>query len=154
MNNLDKLKELINEYVFLSDDAMKVFETSIKNMFIINHPKEVNDFEYQYIPIIASKLLEKIEAKGIKINPMYIANDEIMYHHKTFIDEVLGFVSNDLNLLEAQVINTACDEFVGNIANDELSIHSIWAYVNTEDRSLNLMVRMKKIKHAKNEQPR
>lgn len=65
---MSALKEIISQYVDISDESHKIIETTVMNSISSNTQEDTDHDISSSIPYLLSKVLKELEDSGIKIN--------------------------------------------------------------------------------------
>ena len=113
---MNELRELIEEYYQLSDDALKVVTQSLKS---IGSNKSI---EVEKLPVFLAKMLNKLESEGVTINFVETPIDSTYKYSYDF-----GFVFDDLPIknAEEEIMSVVIDDIVNANKGKTMDLFSI-----------------------------
>lgn len=114
---MNELRELIEEYYHLSDDALKVVTQSLKSIGSNNKSIEV-----EKLPMFLAKMLNKLESEGVIINFVETPNDSTYKYSYDF-----GFLFDDFptKYAEEEIISVVIDDIVNANKGKTMDLFSI-----------------------------
>ena len=98
---MNELRELIEEYYQLSDDALKVVTQSLKS---IGSNKSI---EVEKLPVFLAKMLNKLESEGVIINFVETPIDST-YRYSYYFGEVI----DNPYISEEEIMSAVIDDIV------------------------------------------
>ncbi len=113
---MNELRELIEEYYQLSDDALKVVTQSLKS---IGSNKSI---EVEKLPVFFAKMLNKLESEGVIINFVETPIDSTYKYSYDF-----GFVFDGLPIKDAEeeIMSVVIDDVVNANKGKTMDLFSI-----------------------------
>jgi hypothetical protein len=113
---MNELRELIEEYYQLSDDALKVVTQSLKS---IGSNKSI---EVEKLPVFLAKMLNKLESEGVTINFVETPIDSTYKYSYDF-----GFVFDGLPIknAEEEIMSVVIDDIVNANKGKTMDLFSI-----------------------------
>jgi hypothetical protein len=113
---MNELRELIEEYYQLSDDALKVVTQSLKS---IGSNKSI---EVEKLPVFLAKMLNKLESEGVTINFVETPIDSTYRYSYDF-----GFVFDGLPIknAEEEIMSVVIDDIVNANKGKTMDLFSI-----------------------------
>lgn len=113
---MNELRELIEEYYQLSDDALKVVTQSLKS---IGSNKSI---EVEKLPVFLAKMLNKLESEGVTINFVETPIDSTYKYSYDF-----GFVFDGIpsKYAEEEIMSVVIDDIVNANKGKTMDLFSI-----------------------------
>ena len=113
---MNELRELIEEYYQLSDDALKVVTQSLKS---IGSNKSI---EVEKLPVFLAKMLNKLESEGVTINFLETPIDSMYKYSYDF-----GFVLDGIpsKYAEEEIMSVVIDDIVNANKGKTMDLFSI-----------------------------
>ena len=113
---MNELRELIEEYYQLSDDALKVVTQSLKS---IGSNKSI---EVEKLPVFLAKMLNKLESEGVTINFVETPIDSTYKYSYDF-----GFVLDGIpsKYAEEEIMSVVIDDIVNANKGKTMDLFSI-----------------------------
>ena len=113
---MNELRELIEEYYQLSDDALKVVTQSLKS---IGSNKSI---EVEKLPVFLAKMLNKLESEGVTINFVETPIDSMYKYSYDF-----GFVLDGIpsKYAEEEIMSVVIDDIVNANKGKTMDLFSI-----------------------------
>ena len=113
---MNELRELIEEYYQLSDDALKVVTQSLKS---IGSNKSI---EVEKLPVFLAKMLNNLESEGVTINFIETPIDSTYKYSYDF-----GFVFDGLPIknAEEEIMSVVIDDIVNANKGKTMDLFSI-----------------------------
>jgi hypothetical protein len=113
---MNELRELIEEYYQLSDDALKVVTQSLKS---IGSNKSI---EVEKLPVFLAKMLNNLESEGVTINFVETPIDSTYRYSYDF-----GFVFDGLPIknAEEEIMSVVIDDIVNANKGKTMDLFSI-----------------------------
>lgn len=113
---MNELRELIEEYYQLSDDALKVVTQSLKS---IGSNKSI---EVEKLPVFLAKMLNNLESEGVTINFVETPIDSTYKYSYDF-----GFVFDGLPIKDAEeeIMSVVIDDIVNANKGKTMDLFSI-----------------------------
>ena len=113
---MNELRELIEEYYQLSDDALKVVTQSLKS---IGSNKSI---EVEKLPVFLAKMLNKLESEGVTINFVETPIDSTYKYSYDF-----GFVFDGIPIknAEEEIMSVVIDDIVNANKGKTMDLFSI-----------------------------
>jgi hypothetical protein len=114
---MNELRELIEEYYHLSDDALKVVTQSLKSIGSNNKSIEV-----EKLPMFLAKMLNKLESEGVTINFVETPIDSTYKYSYDF-----GFLFDGLptKYAEEEIMSVVIDDIVNANKGKTMDLFSI-----------------------------
>jgi len=113
---MNELRELIEEYYQLSDDALKVITQSLKS---IGSNKSI---EVEKMPVFLAKMLNKLESEGVTINFVETPIDST---YKYSYDFGLVFDGLSIKHAEEEIMSIVIDDIVNANKGKTMDLFSI-----------------------------
>lgn len=124
---MNEILELINEYYPLSDEAIEIIEQSLKSF-----DSNEDSVDFEKVPVFLSKLLNRLEAGGTKINYNKSNENAILYEHSYTCTECFG----NPYISEEELMSNVIDDLVGLYKGKTLNLFNITFSINKEKHTI------------------
>lgn len=117
---MNELRELIESYYPLSDDAFKVVTQSLKSIGS-NKIIDYKSIDIEKIPVFLAKLLHKLEEEGATINFLENPNQASTYRNSYYFGEVI----DNPYISEEEIMSAVIDDIVHTYKGKKIDLFSI-----------------------------